>query len=219
MKGLLIKDIRLLLQQKKFFAMVLLIMVMMVGLNQDMFSFVTGYLTLVGAFIIIATFAYDENDNSLVFLMTLPVMRKTYVAEKYMISLLCSLSGWMIGVIYVSASQLILGHAFTLSDFLWEMSGMIPGVSLLIAVMIPFVLKFGVEKGRIAIVLTAGVVGALLCIAPKLGIFDVDFVKWFSSFDNLDTRKYLMLLFFLAAALIVFISYIISVGIMKRKEY
>ena len=41
--------------------------------------------TIVTAIFAITTISYDEFDNGLAFLMTLPVTRKQYVAEKYLL--------------------------------------------------------------------------------------------------------------------------------------
>lgn len=47
-------------------------------------------MTMFGAMIAVGTLSYDETDNGLAFLMTLPVDRKTYVREKYLFILICT---------------------------------------------------------------------------------------------------------------------------------
>lgn len=47
-------------------------------------------MTMFRAMIAVGTLSYDETDNGLAFLMTLPVDRKTYVREKYLFILICT---------------------------------------------------------------------------------------------------------------------------------
>ena len=95
MSGLLIKDFRLLLQRKQ--SMVLLL-VLAVALNWTMGesnSFIMGYLPLISLIFATGTISYDEFDNGYSFLLTLPITRRQYVLEKY---LLCFVTG-LIGVV------------------------------------------------------------------------------------------------------------------------
>ena len=77
MTGLLLKDFRLFLQQKRFFAILVFIAIIM-GLNSDS-TFTMAYLTFVCSFFVLSTISYDEFDNCYPFLMTLPVKRSDYV--------------------------------------------------------------------------------------------------------------------------------------------
>ena len=86
MKGLFVKDIELMKQQKQFFILVVVMEVILNLAGSGSVSFATGYFTIVTAIFAITTISYDEFDNGLAFLMTLPVTRKQYVAEKYLLS-------------------------------------------------------------------------------------------------------------------------------------
>ena len=85
MKGLFVKDIELMKQQKQFFILVVVMEVILNLAGSGSVSFATGYFTIVTAIFAITTISYDEFDNGLAFLMTLPVTRKQYVAEKYLL--------------------------------------------------------------------------------------------------------------------------------------
>lgn len=67
--------------------MVLLLVAVILNYNSDG-TFIIGYLTVIGSFFVLSTIGYDEHGNSFAFLMTLPVMRKTYAGEKYLIGFL-----------------------------------------------------------------------------------------------------------------------------------
>ena len=86
MKGLFIKDLRLMMMQKRFFIMILLIAISMVAVTGDI-SFIVGYLTFICPLFCISTISYDEFDNGYAFLFTLPIQKKDYVKEKYAFAL------------------------------------------------------------------------------------------------------------------------------------
>lgn len=56
-------------------------------------------MTMFGAMIAVGTLSYDETDNRLAFLMTLPGDRKTYVREKYLFILIYTAAAWCIAAI------------------------------------------------------------------------------------------------------------------------
>lgn len=80
MKGLLIKDIQLLLANKRVFAVVVFCGVMMFFV-EDGSMFVVGYITFVFALQALNTVAYDQMDHCDLYLFTLPVSRRQYVTE------------------------------------------------------------------------------------------------------------------------------------------
>ena len=86
MSGLIEKDLRLTLTRKQTL-LIFLIMAFFMGASIDG-AFIVSYLTMLGTIIAIGTITYDEYDNGYAFLMTLPFDRKTYVKDKYLISLL-----------------------------------------------------------------------------------------------------------------------------------
>ena len=95
MRGLLVKDLRLMMGQKKF---LLLLLFMTVVLNfNDNITFVVYYLTFVCSFFVISSIAYDENDNGYPFLFCLPIDRSVYVREKYVFEVLLNIVSWLAG--------------------------------------------------------------------------------------------------------------------------
>ena len=78
MKGLLIKDLRLMAAQKKFFLSLVLVTVLLVIMAQDT-SFIICYMSFIGAQFSLSTISYDEFDNGNAFLFSLPITRKGYV--------------------------------------------------------------------------------------------------------------------------------------------
>lgn len=217
MRGMLVKDIRLMARQKLFFGLLLFIAVTLNFSSEGIF--VVGYLTFVSTFFVISTISYDEHANGLAFLMTLPVIRKTYVREKYIFGLLLGGCGWGASVI-ISAINLICSgeRFFDIINFLSEAVFLIPTYVLVLALMIPFPIKFGVEGGRIAIIIFVG-------IAVCIGYFFTRY-EWLADSVVMVINNWLptdpwnlMFLFLFASIVAVCISCAMSCRIMSKKEF
>lgn len=89
MRGLLIKDYHLLTGRRNFFLMVIALGIIFIGVYENP-AFPVGYMTILMTIFSMSTISYDEFENGMAFLMTLPVGRKCYVREKYVFSILCA---------------------------------------------------------------------------------------------------------------------------------
>ena len=78
MKGLLIKDLKLMKNQKSFF-MVMAVVGLIFLITWDAPYFAISYITMMFSMFAITSFSYDEFDNGAVYSFTLPFSRKTYV--------------------------------------------------------------------------------------------------------------------------------------------
>lgn len=217
MKGLLIKDLRLMLGQKRFFILFVLIAVML-NFNSDG-SFVIGYMTFVCSVFVLSTISYDENENGYLFLMTLPVLRKTYAREKYVFGVLFTSSAWILAVVISLVFKIANQSDFLLSDFFLEAAVFIPIYIVLLAVMLPFQLKFGGEKGRIAMLMACGIAFFAVYFCVKgLQRMGVDVEKIIDSLPALQQGG-LLLLAFVVSVVVLLVSGVISSRIMCRKEF
>ncbi|MBR5794701.1 MAG: ABC-2 transporter permease [Erysipelotrichaceae bacterium] len=95
MKGLLVKDLRLLLSQSRFY--IILLIVLFVSGTSTQATFVSGYIAVVFPMFAVSTISYDEYDNGNAFLFTLPFSRKEYVLAKYIFGLLLCVFGNILG--------------------------------------------------------------------------------------------------------------------------
>lgn len=217
MKGLLIKDFRIIFSQKRFFLLLIFIAVML-NFNSSG-SFVIGYLTFVCSVFTLNTISYDENENGYSFLMTLPFLRKIYALEKYVFGLLISSGAWVISVILAFVYEVYSKHSFVMPDFFINAAIFIPLFVVLISIMLPFQFKFGSEKGRIAMVMAFGIVFFAVYFTvkafEKVGI-DVEKI-----IDNLSVmhQSMLLLIAFIVSVLLLVSSIAVSVHIIKNKEF
>lgn len=213
MKGLLVKDFKLMKVQKNFYFLLIAIFIVFEILNYDV-SFAIGFVNFATSMFTLSTISYDEFDNGSAFLFTLPISRKSYVAEKYVFALLLSLGSWAITVLLA-----IVLTKSPASETLVPAVIIFIAVLVLQAVMLPIQIKFGGEKGRIALIAVVSLL-ALVCIGigKLLEMLGVDI---FTALDHLPSVSTGVLLIIAAAvvAVILLISMQISISIMNKKEF
>ena len=150
MKGLLIKDFKLLKGQKNFFMTITAISIIMIIVSPGT-SFPIGFLGFVGALFSLSSISYDEFDNGNAFLFSLPITRKDYVLEKYIFGLISGIMFLLLGTVI---SLVVIGITKTgsFNEIFLTAGSLFPTILLILSIMLPFILKFGGEKGRIAII-------------------------------------------------------------------
>lgn len=184
MTGLLLKDSYLILQRKQTLFLLLAISLLM-GYTIDG-AFIVGYVTFLSLILSIGTISYDEADNSLLFLMTLPFERRTYVLSKYVLSWIVCGIAWVISLFLLFLMNTIKGLPL---DFVENITGCL--VVLVFAVvgldmMIPIQLKFGAEKSRTVMIMIVGVVMAVSILFGK--VLDLD--AFLQSLDRIPLPVY-----------------------------
>ena len=91
MKGLLIKDFKLLKNQKNFFILVFVMAAFLTitnGAGSSPATFVLPYVGFVSSFFVLSTISYDEYDNGNAFLLRCP-LREKYTRRRNISSVLC----------------------------------------------------------------------------------------------------------------------------------
>ena len=101
MKGLLIKDFKLLKNQKSFLAIVAAVCAFVMIKGSE--SYALFYGAAMAAMLSVNSIGYDEENNGMGFLFTLPVSRRDYVLEKYGFGLL------LLGIVLAAGSVLSAG--------------------------------------------------------------------------------------------------------------
>ena len=217
MKGLLIKDFKLMKCQRNFMILIAVIAVGMAASAQDS-SFIIGYMTFIGSLFTLSTISYDEFDNGNAFLFSLPITRNDYVFEKYSFGLVCGTCSWLFGTLTVIIANVTKNNT-PVSD-IWVAALMIlPIMIFLLAIMIPFQLKFGGEKGRIAIIGGVGLIFIICVISVKIAsFFNIDLIARFNNLPAISINMFSGILIIIAAIVLV-ISSKISMTIMNKKEF
>lgn len=217
MRGLLVKDFKLMKMQKNYFVMIIAI-AFIVSLCSKNSTFMLGFITYITSMFTISTISYDEFDNGNAFLFTLPISRKRYALEKYVFGILLGAGSLVFAAILSAILGAVRGDA-TLHDVLLITCVIFPFVLLLLAIMIPFQLKFGSEKGRIAIALALGIVfGISVVIGKFIGMLGIDIVVVINHISTIGVGG-IVLGMMLFSAVLVLLSMKISISIMNKKEF
>ena len=220
MKALFIKDWKLLKNQGKMFGAVLVFYGLLAVMDNSMGQSILGFFPFLFGFFTISTVSYDEYQHGMTYLMTLPVRRETYVQEKYLFAMSLAGAGSLLVLVLELLYQVIV-HPVMTNAAMWEILSstcfMIPVVILFLALALPLNLKFGSEKGR------------SLFSGMMLGIFFggiviVKKVKGSLLLEQIQTLLHakgllLVLVGILIYALILVISYRISVRIIENREF
>lgn len=216
MKGLLIKDWKLMKNQKQFFLLIFIISLVLLNSNS---YFVVMYMTMLCAFFTISTISYDEYDNGGAYLFTLPFTRKLYVREKYALGGLLAVIPWAVTSLLVFLYSSFTHRVESTAEWWAVVSVYLVLVLLMEAVMLPIYLKYGNEKGRIVMIVTmavlsAGAVGTIKLL-NKANIPMEEIIETVTHTHIAEVA--LLAVLFLVAVFMV--SYRISVGIVEKKEY
>lgn len=223
MKTLLVKDYRILMTQKKSLFILLIVGVVMV-ISTFEIDFLTGYMMMMAMVLSLGTVNYDELDNGMAFIMTLPANRKTYAIEKYVLT--------MVNIVACAAIMLII-YFITKGFINWQYSaggmmsvtvGWICGIMIAASVMIPLYLKFGAEKRRVIMMILWGIVAVIAIGGQKLaevmaGTEEMNAINGFlTKISTLPPAVLMAAVVFILAMAVIF-SMGISIGIMKKKEF
>lgn len=219
MKGLLIKDFKLMLNQKTFFILIVLILGATACFLDFDYYFLIGYFMFICSLFTISTISYDEFDNGNAFLFTLPFSRSRYVEEKYCFGILAVTCSWFLSFVITTIIQMINFNNFIFSDWMLSTLVMLPIMFVMLAILIPFQLKYGSENGRIAIIIFLGG-GFVVCylLANLLAQSQINFNSLISFINNVDPLIILLIIFAICLA-ILFVSMKISKRIVLKKEF
>lgn len=220
MLGLLVKDYRLMLQRKRTLLTIIVIAMFMV-LSFDGMEGVT-FICVLGINQVVASISYDEFDHGYTFLMSLPISRTTYVKEKYIFGALLAVLSWILGVIIAAGYGMIKIENYKVMEEVSNCLVYFPFVIAIMDIVIPFMLKYGVEKGRTIMLVVGGgclvLAYVVLEMLNKTGVLAGDASGDYGSV--LDSYAGIIVGgFYGITLLITVISVAISIRIMKHKEF
>ena len=205
MRGLLEKDIRLLMHSKQTFVCFIALAVVL-GVAQKS-TLMLGYLTFFISAILVSTLSYDEMDHGFAFLFTLPINRKIYVREKYVFCMGGAVIVWSLTMMLYVIILNVRHTPAVISEEVLKGLSFLPIVIFFLSLLIPMQLKFGVEKSRLVMIGVSVFVGMMIYyLAEKSGMLD----------GNRGLAVDVIGL--LIAAVLAVVSYLCSCRIMKKKE-
>lgn len=218
MKGLLIKDVKLLKNQKQFFLVICIIGTLFLVTSNDP-SFAITYMTLMFSIFTLSTISYDEHDNGAAYLFTLPISRQSYTMEKYVFGLITTMLAWVVFTAAALGATYYRQIEIDLRQWLVIAVTYLAVALLLLAITIPIQFKFGAERSRIALIAVVGCAVLVAYAAAK--IFEAFHIDLSAVIDRVAEMTPGVFLAFLCAAAVaaIGISYSISLRIVKKKQF
>jgi len=225
MKGLLIKDLTVIGKQKKFLVIVLLLAVFLTFGSEDT-GFAGNYAMLVLTTLTLTTISYDEMNGGMMFLLSLPATRKTYVKAKYTFAFLNLLVAAAVGLALSVVESVFKKVAFNFDDNFSAIMGMMLVMGLMLSVAIPLEFKFGAEKGRM--IVAGAMVGVLFVGIAGYKVlrnaFGIDLLSCLNKlFSGIESEALISCIIvgglFVLLVLIMFCSYLIASNVMRKKEF
>ena len=221
-KGLLKKDLYNLASYKTTLIIVVLFCGMAI-IGTDAIYWGSIVIGMIVGMISLSTFSYDEMAKSNRYILTLPVTRKEIVLEKYILAIGATILGSLLGFVLTLLIGNIMNYVrpdkvidISIDTLLATTIGGFFGVSLIEAIQIPSIFKWGAEKGRIQmfiVIFVLAIIGVGVGFLIEKSGLSVDIAKLESALKNFG-----LIILVLLSFILYFISYKISYKIYKYKE-
>lgn len=178
--------------------------------------------TMIGM-IALSTFSYDEISKANKYILTLPTNRKELVKEKFILAIGATIFGGILGILITIILTKIMNYIQPINainldynNLLFSTIGGMFGISLIQAIQIPSIYKWGPEKGRIQMFILTFL---LVLIISGIGflIMKSNININLEIFENFMDR-FGMIFLVLLIAIMYFISYKASCKIYSNKE-
>lgn len=209
MLGLIKKDFLQIKNNSKLIIVMLFVFFIMALQGEFDVSFIPPFIVVM---LFMTTFSYDEYNKWNSYAITLPSGRKSIVKSKYIASLILVIITVIITIL-LNFLVSIINNKMDFVNIISTIMGSMFATILIQSVMYPFIFKFGMEKGRIALFVLSFVI--------------VGIVGLFSEVLNVNISKNVILLFNsywfviipLVCIVVLLISYKISENIYLKKEF
>ena len=221
MKGLLTKDILILWRNQKRLFLIILFIGCFLSINSDA-TFSMTYLAIMGAMIGVTPLSYDEQENSMGFLLTLPISRGAYVRERYFFAIVAGLLCIAFGRILLFLSATFMNRETSADSLPWlPIVFALLILALSIGVLFPLRLHFGAEKVLIAqagffFIVFAGIAAIPFLIEKLTGVDVIPLIM--SAIQQAGPGKTIMIACVMVLCMLM-LSEQISEYIVKKKEY
>lgn len=207
MKGLLLKDFYNMKKCCWTFLIIILVFTI-VSVFGDNNSFFIAYPVIIAGMIPVTLISYDERSRWDVYCDTLPYSRAQVVASKYIFTILLVAAS----VVFVGLAQ--IAKMFRADLFVWDGYFSLLGCLMVLGaispgIILPFIFKFGAEKGRYAYFVMIFVA----CIGS--GILG-DVLKYIS---ESEIMTWLPAICILGSILLFTISWKVSVVFYQKREF
>ena len=181
MKGLLIKDLYVLIKYCKIYLFIVALITVLAFVNSTTNLFILLYPCAFCGMIPITLISYDKAFRWNEYCMTLPYTKWQIVSAKYILAISSQLTALILTAIGYAFSLKINGF-FEIKSFAFIMMAVLGSSLLTSSVSLPLIFRFGAEKGRMILY---GIVGVTIFICSVgnnmlyhgIHLDDQDFLK------------------------------------------
>lgn len=203
MTGLILKDMLNLKKQGKVY-LILIIFYFVLGLVNENSSMFTSMMTMVAVLIPLTAMAYDERSNWDRYALTMPISRKSMVMSKYLLGLIFLAAAFVISILL----NMFFSDMPIAENIITSLVNISAGL-ILMASIFPLLFKFGVEKGRILMMIVIFIPVAAVVMISKLGV----------PMPGEEQLKHLIYYLPILGAMAFIISIYVSMRIYRKKEF
>jgi ABC-2 type transport system permease protein len=206
MKGLILKDLYVILKQMKYLLLIIALFTILLGYTFG------AFLLLYCAMLPITTIGYDERAKWDEYAATMPYSRKDIVLSKYLLGLMCIGVAFVLVFIGSLGFGLFTGTGITaasVGQLLVMLTSILCITLIFMALNLSIIFKWGVEKGRMIFI--AGI-AAFASIIAATSVIDNTSTAIQDFFNNY------FYLFILGAVAILGASIPLSVSFYKKRE-
>lgn len=209
MKALVIKDLAM-MKKPLLFTAFLCLVIGSYGISENYLQIIPAMCAMMPLMISSISFGYDVQSHFEQYAFSMPIKKLDYVLSKYIYAMLFGLFGAAI-----TGGVLCLRHEMQGQLILLIASFSLSIPLLLSAVQLPFVFKFGAEKGRLIMVLTYFLIFGSVNFLKE---YFNQLVAWVSPLFK-GPMSVLSIGILLISFTILYLSILLSTRIMKSKEY
>lgn len=167
MKGLLLKDFYLSWRYCRAF-LVIVAVFLAVSFVGDENLFFLLYPMMISSVIPMSLIGYDERDKWLAYSGTLPYTRAQLVSAKYLVGMCFGVVAFLLAMA-ATVVRMQLSGRFSWVELATVGTTLVFLGCLAPALMLPFMFKFGAEKGRMAFYVTVGLFTAVATVLGGVG--------------------------------------------------
>lgn len=217
MKGLLLKDWKLIRSQKTF--VIIIAIIACYSILAGNIQFGMTYAAIIFSMLVISTVNFDDQDNGMGFIFTFPISRKTYVLEKYVLGWL-SMAAVLITGSLLAAFIMAAGRAsYEPQEWFSAGLGYLLTSSVLLSATLPLQIRFGAEKGRLVLATVFICIGvAAYVVLQSLKEFEVDISSITDLFSHAGVKETAIGCVVLIVVMFG-ISILVSMSAMKRRQF
>lgn len=205
MRGLILKDLYNLKKHSTIY-IILLIFYLIIGISNENFSMFSSMMAIIAAILPITAMAYDEKSKWDRYALTMPVSRPDIVASKYILGLIFLLLAFLISMLF----NIIIFKIDFIESLLANSVSLSVGI-VIISFIFPIMFKYGVEKGRLLMMLVLFAPTGIIVLLSKIGLNP--------EVINKEIIEKLLYLFPILAIVLLILSYLVSLSIYRKKEF